>query len=197
MIDDLEDGNGAVPGRCGHGGGFWFTFNDGSTTGIQTPDPGASFFATAISPARSGSTFAARTMGSGFTAWGGGVGVEFAGGGASSYDASGWGGVGFWARVGVGASTAMRMDFPDLNTDPHGAKCTVSALGCFDHFGVDLTFDTTWKYYVVKWADLAQEGWGWPAPTGKLDTKHVYDMQVQTGSGSNFDLWIDDITFVP
>ena len=192
LIDDLEDGDGAIIAKCGRHG-FWFTFNDGTATGTQQPPIAGPFTASSIPGGRAGSTFAARTNGSGFTAYGAGMGVQF-NGGSTPYDAHGWSGVGFWARVATGTVTTIRMDFPDNFTDPHGGTCGTE---CYDHFGTYLTFSTTWTYYVVKWSDLTQEGWGLAAPSGKIDAYHVYNMQIQTGGSSVFDVWIDDMTFVP
>ena len=192
LIDDLEDGNGAIISKCGRSG-YWFTFNDGTVTGTQTPPLAGPFTPSAIPGGRAGSLYAARTYGSGFTDYGAGIGMQFAGG-TTPYDAHGWSGIAFWARIGSGTVATMRMDFPDTTTDPHGGKC---GTDCYDHFGLSLTFDTTWKYYVVKWSDLAQEGWGFASPTGKIDAYHLYDMQIQTGSSSVFDVWLDDVTFVP
>jgi hypothetical protein len=192
LIDDFEDGNEQVGLRCGRSG-LWFTFNDGTTGGVQTPDPSVACLPSTAT-GRAGSTFAAHTSGSGFTSWGGGIGFHFVSS-TRSYDTRPFTGIGFWARVGSTSKTTMRMDFPDSETDPGGGLCGSTAQPCFDHFGAMLTFDTTWRYYVVKFADLKQGGWGWVRPS--FDSGHVFGIQVQVGGSASFDLWLDDIAFVP
>ena len=192
LVDDLEDGNGQVILTCGRNG-YWFSFNDGSSTGVQTPDPSITFLPSAGGPGTS--LFAAYTAGSGFTSWGAGIGFNFVDKGLS-YDASTYGGIAFWAKVDGGTTaTTIRFDFPDIDTDPRGSICTTKTAGCFDHWGIVLTLDTTWTWTTIRFADLAQEGFGYTVPS--FDPAHLYTMQLQTGASKIFGVWLDDITLVP
>lgn len=192
LVDDFEDGDEQLGVRCGRGG-FWFTFNDGTAGGVQTPAPTVRCLPSTPT-GRAGSTWAAHTTGTGFTSWGGGIGFHFVSASAS-YDARPFTGLGFWARVGSTSKTTMRMDFPDAETDPGGGVCGAPAEPCFDHFGTVLTLDTTWRYYVVRFSTLTQGGWGWVRPS--FDSSRVFGMQIQVGGGGSFDLWLDDVALVP
>ena len=192
LIDDFEDGDGRVLVRCGRDG-YWSTYNDHTDGGVQTPPEGTPYAPSAIPGGRGTSMFAGRTYGSGFTDYGAGTGFSFSTKGM--YDGSAWGGIGFWARVGAGTATTLRMQIPNGDTDPAGGVCTSHSPGCYDHYGIDLTFTTDWKYYVVRYSDLRQMGWGWPAPP--FDGTRISGAQMQLGSKTSFDFWIDDVTFVP
>jgi hypothetical protein len=194
LIEDLEDGNEQIALRCGRSG-LWFTYNDGTTGGVQTPDPSVPCLPSTAT-GRAGSTWAAHTQGSGFASWGGGIGFHFVSS-SKPYDLRPYTGIGFWARVGAGSKTSMRIDFPDGETDPGGGLCVIGSTTqpCFDHFGTVLTFDTTWKYYVVRFSTLKQGGWGWARPS--FDPSKVFGLQLQAGAGGSFDLWLDDFELVP
>ena len=72
MLDDFEDGDGAII-MSGGRQGFWYTFNDGTAGGSQTPP------STAVVPDSGGaceSANALHTTGSGFATWGAGIGVD-------------------------------------------------------------------------------------------------------------------------
>src|SRR5688572_484629 len=73
LIDDLEDGDGAIH-EVGGRIGSWYTFNDETMTGTQTPVPDTDFLA--AEGGAGGSLYAARTTGSGFTEWGAGMGLD-------------------------------------------------------------------------------------------------------------------------
>src|SRR5690606_17290411 len=110
---------------------------------------------TASSPGLS-SSFAARTFGSGFSSWGAGLTAELNASGEirSSYDASDYIGISFWARAA--GSLPVRFMVADGNTDADGGVCS----NCFDHFGADITLGTDWRRYTFTWWQLAQQGWG-------------------------------------
>jgi hypothetical protein len=177
---------------CGRNG-WWFSFNDGSTSGVQTPSPSITF--TPSAGGYGASLFAAYTAGSGFTSWGAGMGFNFVDHGIS-YDASAYGGIQFWARVDPGSTaTSLRFDFPDVDTDPRGGICTTKTPGCFDHWGIDVTLTTTWTLTTIRFSDLRQLGFAYTVPS--FDSSKLYTMQLQTGASKIFGVWLDDITLVP
>jgi hypothetical protein len=194
LIDDMEDGDAVVLVRCGRRGN-WFTFNDATSGASQTPAPTAVCLPTLIpGGGRGTSLYAMRTYGSGFTTWGAGIGFNFINSGPS-YDVSSWHGVTFWAHVATGTTTSVRFDFPDVDTDARGGVCSTTSPGCGDHFGVAIALTTTWTLYTIRFTDLAQEGWGHVASA--FNPAKVYGMQLQTSASATFDIWIDDVSFLP
>src|SRR5690606_1931538 len=154
----------------------------------QTPPAGIGNFA-AEAPGRD-SNFAARTLGSGFSVWGAGIGLDLNddGAGKQTYDASDSLGGPFWARVA--SPIVVRFSIGDVQTDPAGGVCS----NCYDHHDIDIALTTSWAPYPFTWAQLAQQGWGDPAAA--LDPAHLYSLQFQVGPNTNFDLWIDDVSFI-
>jgi hypothetical protein len=121
------------------------------------------------------------------------------GGSRASYDASAYKGFVFWGRVGTSSAvTQVRFNVPDTNTDPEGGVCTPAAK-CSDYLGKNLTFTTTWTEYTVYYTDLMQQGFGSPLET-TLAAASIYGCQFQVSTmttGAAFDVWIDDIYFIP
>jgi len=202
LIDDMEANNGLILATKGRSGA-WFTYNDGTATGTQTPTAGGPFLPSMIQPPRGSSNYAARTWGSGFTTWGAGMGfnVNDPPSGPnkdqrSTYDASGYAGFVFWARIGsadAGAATSVRFNVPSKDTDPAGGVCSpVSA--CSDYFGVTLSLSDTWTMYVIEFTDMHQEGWG--QPVASFDASTMYGCEFKVDQNKTFDVWIDDIAFL-
>jgi len=199
LIDDMEHTDGAILNACGRQG-YWYTYNDGTAGGAQTPLAATSFLPSAIQGGRplgdSGvSVHAARTFGNGFTTWGAGMAFDLSspGGGTKlPYDASAYGGITFWARAGAATQTSLRVNIPEVATDPVGHSC---APKCNDHFGKTLTLTTAWAQYTLAFAggDLSQSGWGTVAT---FDKSTLIGVQFQVAAGSTFDIWIDDIAFL-
>src|SRR5690606_22911079 len=187
LIDDFEDGDGAIVEHEGRRGA-WLTYNDGSSGGAQSPAPGFS-----LVPAMPGrdSASAARMTGSGCTSWGAGIGVDLNHDGSSKlpYDATAYAGITFWARAST--ATNIRFNIADANTDPDGGVCS----NCFDHFGVNLTVGPGWQRYTFAWSQLQQEGWGEARP--RLDVAQLFALHFQVRPNQSFDLWLDDVAFLP
>lgn len=192
LLDDLEDGDGAIL-RCKDRIGNWYTYNDGTRGGTQTPPPGRPFVP--VSPGYGPSEHAAHVAGSGFVSRGAGMGFDlnFAPGGAKlTYDASGYAGLTFWAKAA--APTHIYVNFPDRNTDREGGVCEGS--GCGDHFGEGIDITTEWAQYTVMFDILSTDGWGVPAPPA-FDAAHAYSVEFHTAKSTVFDFLVDDIAFVP
>ncbi|HMA92531.1 MAG TPA: hypothetical protein VKP30_07585, partial [Polyangiaceae bacterium] len=100
VIDDLEDGDGDLI-QVGGRDGYWFTLNDGTTTGLQEPVWGSRIRSAYRIMDRGGSQYAAWTQGSGFTTWGAGFGLYLRTS-ARFYNAKRYQGITFWARVTPG-----------------------------------------------------------------------------------------------
>lgn len=194
LLDDLEDGDGTIL-PCAGRSGSWYTYNDGSRSGTQTPLPGRPFIP--VSPGQGTSLHAAHVAGSGFTSRGAGMGFDlnFAPGGEkSSYDAGAYSGLSFWARAKPGTETHIYVNFPDRDTDIQGGVC--QGTGCDDHYGKGIDITTEWAKYTVEFADLSTDGVGMPVPAA-FDPEHVYSVEFHTAKTAVFDIEIDDIAFVP
>lgn len=197
VIDDMEGATGSILTKEGRVGA-WYTYNDATAGATETP--GVPFLPSVITPPRGASTYAARMQGAGFTTWGAGMGMNFndpgdgAGGSAKgTYDASAFAGITFWAKIGAGSTGAVRVNVSTKETDPAGGTCSPAAK-CSDHFGKSVNLTSDWTEYVIKFADLAQLGWG--QPVAKFNAAAVYACQFQVAKGTTFDVWIDDVAFV-
>lgn len=198
LIDNMEANNGLIPKVNGRDG-EWFVFNDASDGGVETPTPGTNFLPSVVAPPRSGSMYAARMRGSGFTSWGAGMGLNLNSptsgsnlGKRLTYDASIYRGFMFYGRIGAGTTATVSLSVPDHNTDPLGGVCT-SACGA--HFTTVLTFTTSWVQYIVYFTDLKQAAWGRPQETA-LDSAQIYGPTFNVGPSTPFDVWVDDIYFI-
>lgn len=188
LIDDMEDGDGTID-MTAQRGGVWFSFNDKSE-GSQLPAADAEIFAMSeLLPARSGSHYAARSSGGGFTVWGAGIGFELYN--QRAYDLSRYAGLTFWARRGPDTASALRFAVTDSATAPRGGQCHK----CSDYFGVDLSLGTVFRRYSFTWQELTQERWGDPQPDA-LNAAEAYGIRFQADPLEDFDFWIDDIALL-
>lgn len=150
------------------------------------------------------STFALHVTASGFTNWGSIVGTDlgYVGGmlARRTYDASGFTGVAFWARLGAAPSNPVdarvRFVLLDANTDPDGGQCTPTggALdGCYNDWGVDLTLTTAWRRFDIPFASLRQGEWG--KRFAAFRSNAVYGLQWKFPRSAVVDVWIDEVAF--
>jgi hypothetical protein len=198
LIDDMEANNGLIIATKNRSGA-WFTYNDGTSSGVQLPTAGGMFLPATISPARGSSKLAARTDGQGFTTWGAGMGFNvndppsgMKQGQRSQYDASSYVGFTFYARIGADAgSSAVRFNVPNGDTDAAGGSCTA----CSDYHGVNLTLTSAWQQFVVMYEDMHQLGFGVPS-VATFAPKTMYGCEFKVDPNTAFDVWIDDIAFV-
>jgi len=186
LIDDFESGDGSIPATNGRQGA-WYAYNDGTDGGTQTPVADATFVPESGGPSSSG--LAAHTTGSGFTLWGAGIGMDFNHDGQtrSTYDASAYQGVTFWAR----GSVTVNFKVLSAPTTPIDQSGTCSA-NCEDHHQVAVSLNGSWAQYSFAFADLAQQGWGLAAA---FDAKEVISLQFEVEQDTAFDFWVDDIGF--
>ncbi|WP_437323518.1 hypothetical protein [Sorangium sp. So ce381] len=197
MIDDMEDNDNAILAKGGRVG-YWYTFNDATEGATQTPPPDPEgtgeepFTMTALEPARSQSTYAARSWGEGFETWGAGFGFDLNSpeGVKAAYDASAYTGITFWAKLGPGSGTSVTVLISDPGTDPTGGSCSEC-----DAWQKSLAVTEEWQQFTIPFADLKQGGWGDPAGTDQIDATKLYAIQFQIGIAPKFDLYIDDLGF--
>jgi hypothetical protein len=196
MFDDMEDGDGLICANAGRTGAWKMFLGE---NGQVDPPAGAITASAPIPGGRGNSTRAMHFSGTGFTApsyatIGGSLGA--------SYDLTPFTALRFWARSGVGP-LAMRVDIPSVATEgaADGGTCVPTTLPCYDYHGVNVQVTTSWAQYYVTFSQLTQLGWGRPAA---LDLAHSMWIQFHYSpvigtltNPASFDLWIDDIEFVP
>jgi hypothetical protein len=122
------------------------------------------------------------------------------------YDASGFKAVTFWGRTGtmsVPVNQTVHFTLPmlvDTKTTEGGTCVDTVTNRCSASYGIFLTFTPAWKQYTVNLDPLAlvngisQESWG---AVFTWDPTNVVSLQFQPLANSTFDVWIDDIAFVP
>jgi len=200
QIDDFEDQDEFIL-RLSLRNGPWYVFSDGTTTGTLgkltiAPLTGADV------RAGSTSTAALRLTASGFTGWGAGVGADMVNQMAKKapYDISAYRGIRFYAKIGSGTTSTVKVLLPNVYSDADGGKCidTDSTKRCGDHLFKSVSgLKTTWDVYEVKFSDFTQQPFGLPQAS-PFDLTEVYSVQFTlTNKTLPVDLWLDDVTFVP
>jgi hypothetical protein len=203
LIDDLEDGNAAIRGIAQPArNGVWDTSNDMSPGGVQSPAP------TMFAPVALGADvpyaqdrFAAYTKGSGFTAYGAFMNVTMRSwpiyAQAPTYNASGYIGLSFWAKVGPASTRTLRVRFVSADTDDRGGRCSKTGpVGqlCYNHFYLDLPLTTSWQRSEIRFANFVQTNTGKIYPA--IDLAEMYGLEFYFLSGATFELWVDDLSFI-
>ena len=203
LIDDLEDGNAAIrviaqPAR----NGVWDTSNDMSAGGVQSPPP-SMFTPVALGSAvpYAGDRYAAYTRGSGFTNYGAFMNVTMRSwpdySQAPTYDASGYLGLSFWAKVGPSSTKTLRVRFVSADTDDRGGRCSKTGpveQVCYNHFYLDLPLTTSWQRHQIRFADFAQTNTGKIFPA--IDLAEMYGLEFYFLTGATFEVWVDDLSFI-
>jgi hypothetical protein len=194
LIDDFEDGNGELP-KIGGRVGYWYTSNDSTLTGTQLPVYGSIIFAAQPIIDRPGSNYAIWTEGSGFTAWGAGLGAYLNTNASQGrfYDASAYRGITFWAKAEDGRANVIRFNVSNVATVADGNICTGN--GCWDHFGAWITLGTTWRRYSFLFSDLTQRGWAVPLQS-QLDITKLRGLEFTVQAGVDFGFYVDDVAFI-
>lgn len=182
-LDDFEDGN-LLLRTNEQRAGEWYTFTDETAgcakLGVESAD----------------SSQALHFSGGGFSRWGAGFGVSLAWSQAQSgvctYDLSAYSGVRFRAR---GKGT-LRLNFPSRKSafKSAGGECADSE-GCFDQQGRNIGLSADFQEVVVSFCALGQRGFG--PPLGALDTTQVTNLNFLVPGSNDFDVWLDDIEFIP
>ncbi len=195
LIDDLDDGDGSLLLRGGRVGA-WYTYNDLTTAGTQTPAAGVAFLPTPGGPGAS--VYHAHTQGSGFTAWGAGMGFDLnnnnnPNGMKGTYDASAFQGITFKAKGSVPIRASVMV--AGVLSTAIGGTCTPSTTageGCDDGHGRALLLTPEWKTYQLAFNQIAQAGWGKQVV---FDSSTIMAVQFNIDKNLAFDVSVDDIGF--
>jgi hypothetical protein len=188
MIDDLELGTGSIIMKNNRVGA-WYTYNDKTTGGTQTPTAGMTF-AVDMTGGVNG-TKCARTQGMGFTNWGAGMGFDLNNTGTAKgvyMGAGAYTGIAFQSK---GSKFRIKVLIPATTPTAEGGTCS-AATGCGDNHGKMIDATTGWTAQTVPFSALTQEGWGTAAP---FSNAGIIGIQFQVAKGETFDFSIDDIGF--
>lgn len=225
LIDDMEDGTQYLLSDSGRVG-LWYVYNDASPGAVHEPAVGFPMYRVRrpdgdvnpsseviprACPAATPSFFAsedptecqfvARTWGTGQRGWGAGVGLDLNGEGGQKnpFDASSFGGIGFFA-IGNVRDNVMRVNVQDVRTTPESAeaadrrgitRCESYApdgsptTRCNDHYGFEITVSATeWRWYEIPFSCMRSGNWGYPAVGGSpqenaLRTSEIVGIQFQ------------------
>jgi hypothetical protein len=188
MIDDLELGTGSIIMKNNRVGA-WYTYNDKTTGGTQTPTAGMTF-AVDMTGGVNGSK-CARTQGMGFTNWGAGMGFDLNNTGTAKgvyMGAGAYTGIAFQSK---GSKFRIKVLIPATTPTAEGGTCSATT-GCGDNHGKMIDATTAWTAQTVPFSALTQEGWGTAAA---FSSGAIIGIQFQVAKGETFDFSIDDIGF--
>jgi hypothetical protein len=221
LVDDLEDGDNTIgngmgapvpPARVG----YWFTYNSNPNTCTplnmascpckQSPPPdplGLIPFPPSGNPGND-SMFAAHTSGTGCTTWGAGLGLDFNNCDTKSnaYDVSAYTGISFSYK----STQPIRVLVGTLPNLPmaEGGQC--GGTDCHNHHGKNFATAAAWTTGTITWAELSgsqqigtppmnPQTYGQMRPFAPSQVLNL-EFQVDKDGGANFDLWVDDVTFL-
>jgi len=181
MVDnfDMHPGSGLIPAADGRVGGWWISK---SATGTVTPMAGA-----APVPVDGGMTgMGLHIMGSDtdkVMGWGADASVAITPTGGC-YDASFYKGGIKVSLKGMGSVYLSVITAEDK-----------AAMATSGNQRKEIPITATWADYTATWAELIT-GWGNPIP---LDLKEIValDIAPSASSASSFDIWIDNLQFIP
>jgi hypothetical protein len=186
LIEDFEHDDSWVLAADGRKGS-WITYDDG--TGKQVPPSRSALFPSRIPGGRGTSKHALHVVGGRFTDWGVTLGTELAD--AACYDASAYAGIEFWAK-GAG-KIRVGLQMIDVQDVRYGGLCQSN---CYDTHKKVIELTSTFRKYVVPWEDLKQLYVAGPPVT--FDPRRVRFLEFGIPPESTpFDVWIDDVSFVP
>ncbi len=192
LIDDMDDGSAAIPTISGRRGAWSDLLIDTNGASI-VPDPSVAFFVTDTGDiCRKYAVYV-----HGMTSIDPGSGANFGFSLGSPYNASGYTGLSFWAKIDAGTDPPVRVTFPDGDTDPRGAVCqentTDPTLTCWSHFGFRLVLTSTWTKYTIPFSSLTQDPWGYQAAA--FDPTTLYSVTFAIGDTDTFGIWVDSVAF--
>lgn len=184
-LDDLEDCDGAIlpnDSRTGSWYRYLDTFGSTLSPAMFKPEAGGS----PVSPTCSVHVQGMSINDPAMMKYGyAGIGFSFTD--SQPFDASGYDGVSFWAK-GTG-QIRVAVTIPAITAVMHGGTCTSN---CDDSYGFVVGVTEEWKKFEVPWSVLRQAGWGTIAP---FEQTKVTGVDFGFGSGSTFDVRIDDVAF--
>jgi hypothetical protein len=186
LIEDWEQKDSSLLALDGRRGS-WTNYDDG--TGKQNPPNHSALLPSRIPGGRGTSKQALHVSGGRFTTWGVTFGAELAD--ANCYDASTYAGFEFWAK-GTG-QVRVGVQMIDVQDSKYGGFCKSD---CFNSHRKVVELGKTFQKFVVRWDELRQLYPG--GPQLDLDPKRIRFLEFSIPAESTpFDIWVDDISFIP
>jgi hypothetical protein len=136
----------------------------------------------------------------GFSDWGLTFGANFR---EATQDGSEWDGIGLWARHGKGSAvTSFNATLPERHTsnqesaDGAQYECRdgLDVANLCDPFGRGIDASEDWRFYLLPFDSLAQQGFGKASPLGQLNVEEILGLSFQIGAGT-WNLRIDEIVY--
>jgi len=208
-IDNFDEAGRGGPATGGYfnlncSQGSWYTYGD--TAGTVTPATGVAFVSSM--PGNGGTGYAAHIMGSGFSMYGVGLGVNLNSSQMTikNVDASAYSGFTFFAKgTATGSLTGtnairVAVPVPASADQPNGGTCTaVAPMYCNGHWGKIINLTSAWTQYTVKWSELTLDmnSVGGPSFTPGTVIGFHWQANGATGMPASIDMWVDDLAFTP
>jgi hypothetical protein len=183
--------------------GRW-DFSHDASTGVTVPAGNP------VVPADGGETGKAiHVTGTNLTGWGAALAALVQGG--CPFDASGYGGITFWAKgtstVAEGTNKLLVLvgnpeDLPKPGGFCDGAATNPPDPACYSRHRVTIDLTADWKQYTIAWADLMPPSYytSGDAFGSNRITDVVFNASgpaPMTTPAASFDFWIDELSFVP
>lgn len=204
VISDLDDwkttfstaGNTAAKG-------YWDLSKDASQ-GTISPNGTATLMS--VTGGANGTSNALHVTGSNLTGWGASLAAIV--GNGCPFDASKYGGFSFYAK---GTSSVLEgkdkllvlVGNPDYIPNANGGFCDEASnpARCYARHRVLIALTGVWKQYVIAWEDLQPAPYGDPLPFGANRVRDIVfsapGPAKPTDAATGFDIWIDQLAFVP
>jgi hypothetical protein len=222
LIDDMEDQTPDIVGSVAYGS--WYVYNDQTVGSHVTPAAGVPFTMEPIPGGRCASEYAMRMSGTGLSQWGAGMGFDFGYGDTNAsgqvvripVDARAYAGVRLWARVGQATTTRATFSIsagtcPPPDASPSGGADAGQDGGqdggddggddgsaprapsdCELGYAKSLVLTTEWARYDLTFDQFLSN----PGRLG-IPRDQIYSFQFLVPPSTTFDLWIDDISWLP
>jgi len=203
-ISDLEAGKTLFkPTDLGSAAGYW-DFSRDVSQGTTSPTGTATL--APVDGGANGTTKALHVTGSNLSGWGAALAAILSNG--CPFDASKYGGFSFYAKgtssTVEGANKLLVLaGNPEYIPQELGGFCDDFALDqrCYARHRVLIDLKPDWKQYVITWADLLPAPYGNPLPFGPDRVRDIIfsadGPAKATDPATSFDLWIDELAFVP
>ncbi|HEY3493863.1 MAG TPA: hypothetical protein VGK73_04225 [Polyangiaceae bacterium] len=186
LIEDWEKKDSALLLLDGRRGS-WTNYDDG--TGKQNPPDHSALLPSRIAGGRGSSRQALHMSGGRFMTWGVTFGTELSD--ASCYDASAYAGFELWAK-GKG-TVRIGVQMIDVQDSKYGGFCKSD---CFNSHRKVVELGKTWQKFSFRWEELRQLYPG--GPRLELDPKRIRFLEFSIPAESTpYDIWVDDISFIP
>lgn len=185
LLDDFEHEGASLPRRGGRDG-MWVSASDGSSDEVE--------WSVSEHCAARGQR-AGHFVGRGLSGWGATwtALLRTSTGSTTTYDASAYGGISFWAAQGTQMAAPLSVPVGVTNPAPEGGSSRVGCASCLDYYATDISLDHHWRRFELRFSDLVQLDNG--NPTAALRIDEIVGLTFWPEG--DFDIWVDDVRFEP